>query len=517
MSLKKKIIITVLIVLLGIASGVGILYATNKKPSVTLSDLEQEKKKKEVHVYLNADNDIDYDPILIDCSKETNIDIIPEKEGYTFLGWFYESGEVFVPTTTCEDIFLYARWEDEPGNVETNTNEQSSNNKTNNSKTSNNQKKSRTDTTKTATVYIKYDTEDAPKYYRDMGTKSHGSCLDMSGSLNNCNLKTLLANFKVEDYTGFEFLGLYLDGKKYNNQDLIIKQDTTLEARWKASRYTITFDSNGGNSVSNIDCKAEDKIILPNAPTKSGYTFLGWKCPSCEDPYNTYLYMPKSEAYCRDKKSYKAEWAKSSSGKYSVVQLLESIDNSHTRYAYDLLLMYPELDTNTKLIIYKQRSLSDGSDGGLKEIVNSPQERELYNTAGGSLSTGYYYIDKGTTENVMIRLIDKRLGIDEVISTTKLYGKYFSPKLSIESGDLIISMEYNSLVSNIELYSSDVKDGEYTLEASINPFDSGHIYCTKELCRYYYYPISNKYYKARFIYNNYGNNEVSEFSNIVHK
>ena len=53
-------------------------------------------------------------------------------------------------------------------------------------------------------------------------------------------------------------------------------QNFTLYAKWTINQYTITFNTNGGSSVSTITGNYGDSFSSPNDPTKEGYTFNGW-------------------------------------------------------------------------------------------------------------------------------------------------------------------------------------------------------------------------------------------------
>ncbi|XMB72289.1 InlB B-repeat-containing protein [Mycoplasmatota bacterium WC30] len=52
--------------------------------------------------------------------------------------------------------------------------------------------------------------------------------------------------------------------------------DIVITATYSANQYTITFDSNGGSTVTSITQEAESVVLEPTNPTKSGYTFSGW-------------------------------------------------------------------------------------------------------------------------------------------------------------------------------------------------------------------------------------------------
>ncbi|WP_256759466.1 InlB B-repeat-containing protein [Cohnella sp. WQ 127256] len=55
-----------------------------------------------------------------------------------------------------------------------------------------------------------------------------------------------------------------------------ITGDTTLYAKWTLNNYTVTFNSNGGTTVSGKTVSYNGTITAPTAPTRTGYTFGGW-------------------------------------------------------------------------------------------------------------------------------------------------------------------------------------------------------------------------------------------------
>ena len=53
--------------------------------------------------------------------------------------------------------------------------------------------------------------------------------------------------------------------------------DMTITAQWSINQYTISFDSAGGSAIAPITQDYGTTINAPAAPTKTGYTFIGWE------------------------------------------------------------------------------------------------------------------------------------------------------------------------------------------------------------------------------------------------
>lgn len=53
-------------------------------------------------------------------------------------------------------------------------------------------------------------------------------------------------------------------------------ENMTVTAQWEINRYTITFDTAGGSEITPITQDYETAITAPEAPTREGYTFMGW-------------------------------------------------------------------------------------------------------------------------------------------------------------------------------------------------------------------------------------------------
>lgn len=80
----------------------------------------------------------------------------------------------------------------------------------------------------------------------------------------------------VPSRQGYQFTDWYLDDTKYDF-NTAVTGNMTLTAKWTANSYTITFDTNGGSAIDPITQGYDTTINAPAAPTKTGYTFMGWE------------------------------------------------------------------------------------------------------------------------------------------------------------------------------------------------------------------------------------------------
>ena len=77
--------------------------------------------------------------------------------------------------------------------------------------------------------------------------------------------------------TGYTFKGWKYKGNYITNIESSWLTDITLDAVWKATSYSITYNLNGGtNSTSNPSTYTIEDNITLSSPTKTGYTFKGW-------------------------------------------------------------------------------------------------------------------------------------------------------------------------------------------------------------------------------------------------
>lgn len=66
------------------------------------------------------------------------------------------------------------------------------------------------------------------------------------------------------------------DGTAWDYASDKVTDNITLYAKWAANTYTITFDTAGGSEIAPITQDYGTVIATPEAPTREGYTFIGW-------------------------------------------------------------------------------------------------------------------------------------------------------------------------------------------------------------------------------------------------
>lgn len=78
---------------------------------------------------------------------------------------------------------------------------------------------------------------------------------------------------------GYQFDGWYLDGNKYYFDSKVTK-NINLKAKWtkttEEEKVIVTFDTDGGSKINNIEVTKGEKITKPTDPTKEGYVFIEW-------------------------------------------------------------------------------------------------------------------------------------------------------------------------------------------------------------------------------------------------
>ena len=165
--------------------------------------------------------------------SHTEIDLsgyVPTYDGYTFVGW-------------CRDSDL----ENQIGEI--------------------------TLATAETTIYAKWTRDDYVLRFETNGGSVIASEQHPSNTLVN-----LKVDGRVPTRDGYTFVGWYSDAVLENpiNEITLISKETTVYAKWTVTRYTLTYDTNGGTAIPSETYNANERVTLNKVPTRAGYTFGGW-------------------------------------------------------------------------------------------------------------------------------------------------------------------------------------------------------------------------------------------------
>ena len=116
--------------------------------------------------------------------------------------------------------------------------------------------------------------------------KNNGS----NQEIKSLNYNQLIPNIEIPSKSGHAFQGWYLDDEftiilSFTNMP---SQDITIYAKWQVLTYTITFNADGGSSVSLLKATFLSEISEPNTPIKDKHQFLGWF--ESLEATNTYIF-----------------------------------------------------------------------------------------------------------------------------------------------------------------------------------------------------------------------------------
>lgn len=103
---------------------------------------------------------------------------------------------------------------------------------------------------------------------------------------NNLKVGDIISTPEKPTKRGYTFMGWYSNengtGTKFD-EDSIVSGNAIYYAYWKKNnssggitRYTVTFDTNGGNSISKQTVNRNATVKEPEQPQKEDYTFVGW-------------------------------------------------------------------------------------------------------------------------------------------------------------------------------------------------------------------------------------------------
>lgn len=217
--MNKKVLVTLAVIFIVIV--LALILFLNKKVVVTF-DSNGGSSVGDVTVRINTT-----------VSKPIN----PTREGYNFVMWMLDDKEYDFSSKVTKNITLKAAWEKISGEEDDKT---------------------------TYEVTLEYDGK------TDTIKVSDGK----------------ISSLPVPTKEGYTFVGWFNGNNEVKAGDAVTG-NMTLKARFEKKngddttnddtvKYSISFDSDGGSKVSGQTVSENGKVKKPKAPTKTGYTFVGW-------------------------------------------------------------------------------------------------------------------------------------------------------------------------------------------------------------------------------------------------
>ncbi len=231
-------------------------------------------------------------PVSVTVGHDLGWPTVPTRAGYTFLGWSRTiSGEIVNSMTVTTERVMYAVWSQDGVTVSFNS-EGGSAVESMNVPSGNN------------IVWPENPTRDG---YTFLGwaTSANGSALEV---LNVTDSTTLYALWSEDEpisfffdpqggnviapqvvmvghdlrwptvpyFAGHTFLGWSrtTDGEVVSS--MTVTTERIMYAIWSIDSYTVSFNSEGGTAVTSMSVNHATDIVWPTAPTRLGYSFLGW-------------------------------------------------------------------------------------------------------------------------------------------------------------------------------------------------------------------------------------------------
>ena len=210
-------------------------------------------------------------------------------------------------------------------------------------------------------------------------------------------------------------------------------ENQTLIAIWTVNQYTITFDTDGGSTVSAITQDYDTEVTTPSNPTKEGYTFDGWS----ED-------IP--EAMPAENLTFTATWTINQyaiSYKTNEVTLFISLGNNHTA----------SLTSLGRVFTWGNNSQGQlGDDTTTNRTTPTDITSQFLLTEGEtiiSLSLGYYHSSALTsTGRVFTWGVNGQGQLGDGTTTKRTTPTDITSRFSLTEGETIISLSLGSYHSS---------------------------------------------------------------------
>lgn len=291
----------------------------------------------EVTITFNTDGGSAIAPITIQKGGTINpMDYVPTKDGYEFKGWRMGTTTVTANTTFNENVTLKAVWAEDTRTVTYNPNSgtfpdgtvsvftvKRGEPLTNAQKPADPSRENfefggwllngevfdfNTPITEDITLVAKWN-QIAGYEYVTVTFNTNGG--DAIHSIEVVKGSPIALDSYVPTRKGYDFVGWKLNGETVT-ATTPINEDVTLIAEWVEANRTVTFNTNGGSTISSLTVRKDTEIDLNDyKPTRNNYEFAGWFLDSSctEEVSGTYTVTVDVTLYAKwNQKSYSPKW-----------------------------------------------------------------------------------------------------------------------------------------------------------------------------------------------------------------
>ena len=276
------------------------------------------------------------------------------------------------------------------------------------------------------------------------------------GTLEN-NIQTVTYD---SDYTlavptrkGYAFAGWYHGETPFENGTWTRTDGITLTAKWNVITYNISYDLDGGSAENDAAYTVEDEITL-TAPTRTGYTFVGWTFEGQDEPV---MSVTIAKGTIGDK-SYTAHWTANT---YTIIYDVnggDSLEHNTQTVTYDAAytLVVPARKGYTFAGWYHGETPFENRTWTLTEGITLTAK---WNVITYNIS---YDLDGGTTENDVTYTVE-----DEITLTAPTRAGYTFAGWTFEG--------QNEPVMSVTIAKGTIGDKSYTAHWTINTYTITYI------------------------------------------
>ena len=245
-------------------------------------------------VTFDTDGGSSIDPVMVAKGNLLQKPVDPTKEGYIFDKWYIDNVEYDFNKEVTSDITLKATWKKQDGNSFVVTFNSDGGSKINSQTVEKDGTVNKpVNPTKQGYTFVSWqldgkDYDFSTKVTQNITLKAVWKKVDTFTVTFNSDGGSTVKSQSVEKNktatkpanptkAGKIFVSWQLNGKDYDFSTKVT-QNITLKAVWRnPNSYTVTFDTDGGSSITSKTVSEGKTISKPADPTKEGFIFVSWQ------------------------------------------------------------------------------------------------------------------------------------------------------------------------------------------------------------------------------------------------